>query len=203
MHMLGSALIPSIGLTLAWTPQPAPATHYRTYSTPQQYIAKFGLVEAAQLLADEERLLTPELLGQAVQRFDGGLWTLDSTADEQRAATRALDRLTRQLATCSNYIDGYLRPVVSLPLAVGDANASTLEDCCLALTRAELADDSDNATERMDEAAKKWRGWLRDVSARKVSLVAATGADMVTETPRWRTGAIKSGYDWGKFGGVR
>lgn len=198
--MLGAAIIPSIGLAMPLVLQPAPATSYASYATPQQYIAKFGLAEAVQLLLDEESLLTADLFQQALRRYEGGAWTSNSTPEQQRAATAALDRLTRQLATSSRFMDGYLRAVVALPLTSGDANASTLEDCCLALSRCGLADDSDNATDRLDKCCETWRGWLRDVAAGRIKLVTQTGAEVPTTARRVLTGQVRSGYDWARFG---
>ena len=168
-----------------------------SYATPALYIAKFGLEEAAQLLADEERLLTAALLQDAVT----GVWTGSPSAAEQAAAAAALARLSRQLDTSSSLMDGYLRAAVTLPLPAGDANASTLEDCCLALARCGLADDCDNATERIEAAAERWLKWLKDIAARRVQLVNAAGEP--APAPRGvRSGQARSGYDWGAFGRV-
>lgn len=199
--MLGPAFIPSVGLDMPWVPQPAPALHHSSYATPHQYIARYGKAEAVQLLSDEDRLLTDALLEQALQRYDGGVWT-DTTVstDQQQAATRALDRLTRQLGTASRFMDGYLRSAVTLPIAAGDANASTLEDCCLALTRCGLADDSDNATDRIDKCCETWRQWLRDVAAGRIKLVTPTGVEVPTSARRVLSGQVRSGFDWGRFG---
>lgn len=168
------------------------------YATPAQYTSRFGLDEAAQLLGDEQALLTSTLLQDAIN----GTWTGTPSVAEQAAATAALARLTRQLLVCSNTMDGYLRAAVALPLAAGDANAGTLEDCCMALTRCALADDADNATERMDKAAETWRTWLTDVARNRVQLVGATGA-AVPSSGGVRTGQAGSSYAWDSYGGVR
>lgn len=162
------------------------------YATPAQFIAKFGLEETTQLLQDEERLLTAQLLKDAL----AGSWTGSPSADEQAAATDALTRLTDQLATSSNTMDGYLRAVVALPLAGDDGNSGTLRDCCLALARCGLADDCDNSTERMEAACATWRAWLKDVAARRVQLVNDSGAAPAV-TRGVRGGQARSGYDWG------
>lgn len=172
------------------------------YATPTAYLQRFGLDEAVQLLADEEQLLTAQLLQDAIAVADGGAWTGTPSDAEKAAANAALARLTRQLAVSSNFMDGYLRAAVTLPLAPEDANAGTLEDCCLALTRAEVADDPDNATERMDAAAATWRTWLKDVARHVVALV---GTDGSAPPPAGgaRTGQATSAYNWGAFGGVQ
>lgn len=168
------------------------------YASPAQYTSRFGLDEAAQLLGDEQALLTSTLLQDAIN----GAWTGSPSAAEQAAASAALARLTRQLLVCSNTMDGYLRAAVALPLAASDANAGTLEDCCMALTRCALADDADNATERTDKAGDTWRAWLADVARGRVQLVGATGA-AAPSSGGVRTGQAGSSFAWGSFGGVR
>lgn len=169
------------------------------YATAAAYLKKFGTTEAIQALADEENLLTEQLLKDAMAVAGGGAWTGDPSDAEKAAAVSALERLERQLDATSNFMDGYLRSAVSLPLA--DADVIVLEDCCMALARAELHDDADNATERMDEQAKRWCAWLRDVQAGRVTLSGASG-EAVPSRGRTQVGQAASGYDWGGFGRV-
>lgn len=169
------------------------------YATPAAYIARFGQAETVQQLADEEQLLTAQLLQDAI----AGTWTGTPSQAEQDAATGALVRLQRALDVQSNYMDGYLRSAVQLPLAAGDANAGALEDCCLSLARWSVADDDDNATERMAKAVEHWRAWLRDIAAGRVHLVAQDGATPASEVRGVRSGQAKSCYDWDSYGGVR
>ncbi len=170
------------------------------YATPQQLIAEYGLKEVAQLLADEQGLLTELLLTDAIGVAAGGLWTGNPTAGDMAAAQTALARLNRKLDTTSNFIDGFLRNAVSLPLAANDANGGTLNECCMALSRCGLSDDPDNATERMDELAATWRAWLKDVSRGVVQLVNPAGATVAGKS-RIRSGQAASGFDWNRFGG--
>ena len=168
------------------------------YTTPAAYIQRFGLTEAVQLLADEQQLLTASLLQDAM----AGTWSGSPSQAEQAAATDALARMQRQIDVASAFIDGYLRAVATLPLPEGSAQAGTLAECCLALTRFDLADDTDNATDRIDAAAQTWRAWLRDVSMGKVLLVATDGS--AASTPGTvRTGQAASAYNWALFGGVQ
>lgn len=167
------------------------------YATASAYLQKFGAAEAAQALADEEQLLTEQLLKDAIAVAGGGAWTGAPGDAEKAAGVAGLARLERQLAVSSNFMDGYLRAAVTLPLAPTDA--TVLEDCCLALVRAELHDDSDNATERMDETAKTWRKWLVDVQAGRVTLSGAEG-EALPSRGRVKVGLAASGYDWGAFG---
>ncbi len=119
------------------------------YATPTLIIQRFGLDEITGYLDDEQPLLTSQLLLDAI----AGTWTGTPSDAEKAAATDALARLTRQLQVTSNTMDGYLRSAVTLPLSDDDANAGTLEDCCMALARCSLADDTDNATDRWTSAA--------------------------------------------------
>ena len=165
------------------------------YATPQQVIAEFGLKEVTQLLADEQGLLTELLLTDAIAVASGGLWTGNPSALEIAAAQTALARFVRKIDTQSNFMDGFLRSAVTLPLAAGDANAGTLNECCMALTRCGLSDDPDNATERMDTSCATWRSWLKDVARGTVQLVNPAG-QAVAGKSRIRSGQAGSGYDW-------
>ena len=164
------------------------------YATPQRFIQEYGLDETTQLLADEQQLLTSQLLSDAL----AGSWTGTPSAAEQAAATAAKDRITRKLATVSNFMDGYLRGAVTLPLSTSDANAGTLEECCIALAREGVSDDSDNATERMVQIADRWRAWLKDVQSGRVSLITVAGEE-VASRGRVRTGQAASNFNWGSF----
>ena len=173
-----------------------------SYATPSAYLQRFGLDEAVQLLGDEQQLLTSQLLLDAISVEAGGDWTGAPSADEIATAQAALARLAAQLQSSSNFMDGYLRSAVTLPLSSDDANAGTLADCCMALSRVGLADDTDNATDRMDKTADGWRAWLKDVAARRVQLIGAAG-EAPASTGGARSGQARSGYDWDRFGRIR
>lgn len=161
------------------------------YATPQQIIQSYGLKEITQLLTDEQDLLTEQLLLDAI----AGAWTGAPSQEEKDAAEAALARLVDKIATVGNFMDGYLRSAVTLPLSSDDANTGTLRECCLALARCALSDDPDNATERMDECCDKWRAWLKDVARGVVQLVNPAG-ETVPGKSRIRTGQAVSRYDW-------
>ena len=165
------------------------------YATPARFIESFGLEETVQFLTDEQGLLTAQLFKDAL----AGAWTGNPSQEEKDAATAALARMQRKLETQSNLMDGYLRSAVVLPLSPEDANAGTLEECCLALVRCALADDSDNATERMDACCKDWRAWLRDVAAGKAKLAGQDGQTLQPSGGA-RSGQARSGYNWDAFG---
>ncbi|MDR3370713.1 phage protein Gp36 family protein [Rhodoferax sp.] len=169
-----------------------------SYATPQRFIQEYGLDETTQLLADEQQLLTSQLLTDALT----GAWTGTPSAPEQAAATAAKDRIMRKLLTVSNYMDGYLRSAVTLPLSTTDANAGTLEECCIALVRTGLADDSDNTSERMEKIADQWRAWLKDVQSGRVTLVASSG-DEVVGLSRVHTGQAATRFGWDSFPPIR
>lgn len=168
------------------------------YATANSMVQAFGLDELAQLLFDEQRLLTPQLLRDAM----AGVWTGSPSADEMAAATAALARLTTQIGRCSNFMDGYLRAKIKLPIAPQHADAGTLADCCHALVRSALADDAGNATDRMETQAATWRAWLKDVAAGRALLAGDQGQEVPT-VGGIKTGQAKSGYNWAAFGGVR
>lgn len=172
------------------------------YATPAQVIAEYGLKEVTQLLTDEQQLLTEQLLLDAIAVAAGGAWTGNPSQAEKDAANAALARLNRKLETQSNFMDGFLRTAVTLPLAVNDANTGTLNECCMALTRCGLSDDPDNATERMDECCNTWRKWLRDVANGVASLVNNAGQEVAGKS-RVRQGAASSRYDWAAHGAAR
>jgi phage gp36-like protein len=172
------------------------------YATPQRFIQEYGLDETTQLLADEQQLLTSQLLTDALGVALGGSWTGTPSAAEQAAANAAKDRLSRKLVTMSNFMDGYLRSAVTLPLSVKDTNAGTLEECCVALVREGVADDSDNVTERIVDIADRWRAWLKDVQSGKVTLITSTGEE-VPSRGKVKTGQASSGFNWDGFGAVR
>lgn len=165
------------------------------YATPPQLIQAYGLKELTQLLADEQDLLTEQLLTDAIAVAGGGAWTGDPTPEEQAAAVAALARLNRKIETTANFMDGYLRTAVTLPLSADDANIGTLNDCCMALTRCGLAEDPDNATELMMSGCDTWRAWLKDVSRGVVQLGTPGGETLPTKR-RIRTGQAVSAYNW-------
>ncbi|MFI5443653.1 phage protein Gp36 family protein [Polaromonas sp. UC242_47] len=161
------------------------------YATPQQVIQAYGLKEVTQLLADEQDLLTEQLLTDAIAE----VWTGAPSQEEKDAATGALARFVRKIETSSSFMDGYLRNAVTLPLSADDVNIGTLNECCMALVRCSLSDDPDNATERMDDCCNTWRAWLKDVSRGTVQLVNPAGETLPGKS-RIRFGPAASSYNW-------
>ena len=165
------------------------------YATPAQYVQAFGLSEALQMLQDEEQTLTPEALQAGLAALAAGAAVVDDTA------AASLERLQAKLDNTSNLMDGYLRSAVTLPLSAGQL-LGTLQECCLALTRCLLADDSDNATERMDKCCDNWRAWLKDVAAGKVKLVDSDGEELGGgSSGRVVTGYVAPAYDYAAMSG--
>ncbi len=163
------------------------------YATPAAFIARYGADECAQILADNAGLLTPYLLTAAAN----GAFDSTTTSAQQFAATTTLTKLVRQLAASSNYMDGYLRSVVTLPLSASDANSGALEVCCIELTRGAIASDGAGATERTDMLADRHRTWLKDISAGRVQLVNSSGASISGAAVR--SGQAGSRFAWNRF----
>ena len=173
------------------------------YTTPNRYCEEVGFDEARGQLLDEGRVLTVELLRQVLAVVAGGDWPQATTVPERVVAMAAHDRLVRKLATVSNFMDGYLRGAVALPLQAGDAALGTLDECCIALARDELASDSDMSTELIVKRADRWRKWLVDISNKTVQLVSTTAdANATFGSGKVLTGQAKSGFDWQRFGAV-
>lgn len=162
------------------------------YATPADYVQAFGLREAAMLLQDEEHTLDEAVLQAGLAAVAAG----QAVADD--AAKAAIARLQTALANTSNYMDGYLRAAVSLPIADSTTELlGTLQDCCLAIARYQLCDDDENASDRIEKAADKWRAWLKDVATQKVLLVTPSGADVPsTGGGRVVIGQPKPAFDW-------
>ena len=64
----------------------------------------------------------------------------------------------------------------------------------------DVADDCDNATDRMTKTVDSWRSWLRDVAAKRIQLVSASG-DAAPPSGGTRSGQALSFYNWDRFGG--
>lgn len=174
-----------------------------TYATPTRYCEEFGYDEVRNQLLDEGRVLTVGLLQAVLAVVAGGAWAAEITMPERVVAMAAHDRLLRKLGTVSNYMDGYLRAAVALPLPPGDAALGTAADCCLAITRDELASDADMSTDLIVKRADRWRKWLVDISNKTVQVVSSSGdAVAASGSGKVLTGQAKSGYDWSRFGAV-
>lgn len=172
-----------------------------TYATAARYCEEFSYPEARTQLRDDQGLLTAELLRVAVA---GTAWPAGTTPEAQAVATAAVERLVRKLGNVANIMDGYLRAAVTLPVPQSVELLGSLEECCLALARDELANDSGESTDLITKRADRWRLWLRDVAAKKVSLVQADGTVAEsTGSGRVVTGQPGSAYNWAAFGAVR
>lgn len=170
------------------------------YASVVQYLNEFGIDEATQLLADEQDLLSVELL-QA--RLVGN--TAGHSVEQKAVLDKALARLEAMLNQQSHYINGFIRKKVRLPLAQADADKTPLAACCMNLTRMQLMDDADNATDEMHKRVARWDKWLRDIANGHVVLFDADSglsvADGVaTSTQKKHHFCVsKSSFDWGGF----
>ena len=159
------------------------------YATLQELVDAFGAVELQQLLCDEDRLLT-EALFRAALADDTSAYS----QVEQDVATAALARANAALQKQTNFIDGKIMGRYQLPL-ITPANTSVGE-CCLALTRAALADDGDNISTTIKEERKHWRDWLREVAQGSAFLPGEVVAGSGGSVQQRKTGTICSGIDW-------
>jgi phage gp36-like protein len=172
------------------------------YTTPARYCDEVGLSEARTQLLDQGRVLTAELLQQVLAFVAGTAWPVETTTPQRVVAMAAHDRLQRKLGTVSQYMDGYLRAAVTLPLGPADPALGTLEECCTAIARDELASDPDVSTDLVRERAQRWRKWLVDVSNGVTHLVSAADELPTRGTGKVLHGTAKSSYDWDAFGRV-
>jgi phage gp36-like protein len=165
------------------------------YTTPTRYCEEFGYDEVRSQLLDEGRVLNVAMLHAVLAVVAGAAWPVEITTPERVVAMAAHDRLVRKLTNVSNFMDGYLRAAVALPLPPGDAALGTAEECC-------LASDSDMSTDLIVERGKRWRKWLVDISNKTVQLVSSTGAPVASGGGKVLTGQAKSSFDWQRFGAV-
>ena len=140
------------------------------YATLQQLCNQYGYREIAELLCDEEGLLTQDMLIEAVAGDDLSLYTSAEQAAITAAVERANDAITRQGA----YMNSKIGARYQLPLPAGAIADSPLEECCLALTRAYLADDADNSSQMIDGARTRWIKWLTDLAKDQTVIPGAT-----------------------------
>ena len=130
------------------------------YATLQKLCSHYGYRELSQLLCDENDLLTQDMLLEAVAGDD----LTQYNADEQVAIANALNRANDALPRQSIFMDSKIGVRYQLPLSASAITSGPLEECCLALTRAYLADDSDNSAEIIENARKRWIKWLEDLA---------------------------------------
>ena len=134
------------------------------YATLEQLIERFGLEEMTQLLADEHDLLTEELLLAVLN---------DSTSrystEEVQAAQAAVNRADVVIERLSDFMDSKFSARHTLPL--DNPQQGNVVECCLALSRAALADDGTNTAKKMLDERDHWRQWLKDVSTGKALLL--------------------------------
>lgn len=136
------------------------------YATLEQLADRYGWSEISQLLSDEEGLVTEGLLKDVVTGADLSGYSSNETNAADTAIVRAQDIAHKT----SLLMDGKFSAVYSLPLPSDSDVQKSVEDCCLALTRAGLADDGDNLSKTMKEDRKYWRDWLNEIAAGKAFL---------------------------------
>lgn len=159
------------------------------YATTGQFVDAYGLRELADLLRDEEALVSEDLLRDAL----AGDVTAWSQA-EQDAVARALARATTAFARQSNFIDSHLMARYALPLL--SPETTPVVECCLALTRAALAEDGDNISTTVKEERKHWRDWLKQVASGEAFLPGETAVGEGGADLKRHAGRMSSALDW-------
>ncbi len=149
------------------------------YANITQLAERYGWTELSQLLSDEDGRVTEALLRDVVNASD---LTGYSQADID-AVNTAITRVNNLAHKQSLLMNGKFLAVYALPLPNDVDVQKSVEDCCLALTRAALADDGDNLTTTMKDDRKYWREWLNEIAAGKSFLpgVLRVGTDGVTQ----------------------
>lgn len=130
------------------------------YATLEQLCKQYGYREISQLLCDEGDLLTQDMLLEAVAGDDLSQYT----AEEQEAIASAINRANDAITRQSILMDSKIGVRYQLPLLPSAIAAAPLEECCLALSRAYLSDDSDNQAEVIEVGRTRWTKWLNDLS---------------------------------------
>lgn len=126
------------------------------YATLTQLCTQYGYREVSQLLSDEDAPLTEQMLRDALANADVTSYTPDEQAVIAVGMNRGNDALIRQ----SNFMDSKIATRYQLPLSDSAVAAAPLEECCLALTRAYLCDDSDNSSPIIEGGRTRWIKWL-------------------------------------------
>lgn len=159
------------------------------YATLQQLVDKFGLRELAQLLCDEERLVTDDLLRDKLAG-DVSAWS----QEEQDAITTAELRAAAALDRVSDLIDSAIGSRYNLPLT--NPAYGPIVDCCLALSRAELSEDGDNISTTVKEERTYWRKWLERIENGKKILPGETQQGVSGHEQGRHCGTMPSSVDW-------
>jgi len=163
------------------------------YATLEQLIEAYGIAEVSQLLCDEESLVTESLLNDIIASGNLSAYSQQEQDAIAKAVARAETILERQTVFIDSKISGRYR----LPLK--DADGSPVIECCLALTRAALADDGANISKRVIEERDHWRKWLNDVQKGHAHLLNEDARKASGSESRRLTARPKSAIEWGTY----
>ena len=164
-----------------------------TYCTASDYLTQFGVGEATMLLQDEQHRLEQDWLVALIQNDPSVLAMLDGV--QLAVVDGALARLNQALTETTRLMNGYLRGAgLALPLTVEQVAQTPLSTCNAELARCWLMDDTDNATDLAEKRCEYWRTWLRDIAARRVSLLSEQ-----TDTNPAGTYEVRSGRGLSRF----
>jgi len=139
------------------------------YATVENICTNYGYREISELLWDEENDITEILLRDAVAENDLSAYT----QQEQNSIALAIARVNIMLQQQSNKIDTYVGSAYVLPLTIEVVDATPLQECCAALTRAVLSDDGDNLAKHILDERKHWLEWLKNLAKRDIVLPGA------------------------------
>lgn len=166
-----------------------------TYATLQQLCEAYGFGDIAELLCDENALITEALLRDAVAEQDLASYS----SEEQTAVLDALIRANQILNRQSVFIDSKLANNYHLPLPDSARDNTPVVECCLALARAALADDGDNLSETLTAERKHWRNWLNDLAAGRAVLPGVARIASGGARQQRKTAAVSSSVDWSAY----
>ena len=159
------------------------------YVTALQLIDMFGDKEVA-LLSSEDPAVTDVLLRLTIEGGDRSAYS----AADQTAADQALVKLAGAIDSATRFINSYISPRYTLPLAQALVDGSSLADVCADIARHRLSDD--RVTEEVENRFNQARSWLRDISINKASLGEL---DTATATPQGQVkteqGVSKTDWD--------
>lgn len=161
------------------------------YATALDMLNLYADREMAQLAAPESPAVDGVLLRLTVEGGDRSAYSAQDQAD----ADKALLRIDEALADAERFINSYLSPNYTLPLAVELIADSNLKRVTCDITRYEM---DTRPREDMRDRYSDHKSWLRDVAMNKASLgeqdtaTAAQDGRMVI-----RPGVSKT--DWDTF----
>jgi len=163
-----------------------------SYITLEQLIERFGLTEISQLLQDEQDIVTDELLSNILNGEASSY-----SEQEVKATESAIARAETIIQRISDFMDSKFRARYTLPLQ--NPEQGNVVECCLALSRAALADDQTQVSKKVIAERDHWREWLKDVSNGKALLHEDRVGKIKGEEKTYPTRRPKSRVNWANY----